>query len=341
MIAICGNFAKNDLNVVNGQVTKTRNLFHVLNNLPNEKIRVIDTSKNKLLLFLSIFLIYFKCDTFFLCVSRNGTKLLTPLLRVLKKIRKKTKILFFCIGTCPLPRDYVPGAALTKKELRLGKKLSCFNYVCAETKTMKKELENVFNLKNIVVFKNYQTNKNIVKCGMETNGRFVFFSRISHEKNIEELFEALDKLDRDFSINISIDFYGPIESSILDLFEKQVSARKNCEYKGIINSDESISTLANYNALIFTTKCLEGTPGAIVDAAFANLPVLSQSFWASKELIETSGIGIVDNDISNNIKNFLSMNKNEVNNLKNNCYNFAMSYSFEEAIDMINTLIYN
>ena len=342
MYVICGNFANNNTSIVNGQVTKTRNFAKLLKKT-KEKIKTIDTSKNKLLVFFEIISAFFKCDVFFLCVSRNGTKRLTPLISFCKKIRKKTRIIFLCVGTCPLPKDYYPGKQLTKKEMSIGKKLSVFDIVCPETEIMKTELQNVFGLHNVCVFKNVQIGKRIMpkKSTSLPENKFVYFSRISLEKNIVELFEAIDKLDSNCKLQYSIDFYGPIDDDARSFFDDQIRKRKNINYKGILDNEKAIEILNGYKALIFTTKCLEGTPGAIIDSAFANLPVVSQPFWASNELIIEPNIGTVNSDIYDNILNFLKMDHKEIDAFKNNCYSFAVLYSEQDAIERLKSLINN
>ncbi len=338
-VVLCGNFAKDNLSVVNGQVTKTRNLFSLLQK-KFVKVKRLDTSKNRIALFCSIVFSYLFCDAFCLCVARNGTKRLVPLLNFLKKVKKKTRVYFFCVGTCPLPSDYYPNMVLSEKQIAIKKYLKNFNAICPETKVLKKALENVFGLNNVIVFKNYQIEKRIVESkNVQHNGKYVFYSRISNEKNIHYLIDCAFRLA--IKKDIKIDFYGPIEKDVESDFLSFVNASKNFQYLGIIDSSKSIDVLSKYKALIFTTKCLEGTPGAIIDAFFANVPVVSQHFWACQELIVDPNTGIVDSDIFRGILSFESINQNQLKLYKKNCFDFATTYNEITALKNITILFSN
>ena len=342
MYTICGNFANDDINVVNGQVTKTRNVAYLLKKTGKE-ITTIDTAKGKLKTFFSILKCFSKSEVFFLCVARNGTKFIAPILRFLKRFRKKTKIIFLCIGTCPFPKDYKPGNKLTKKEMRIGKVLSSFDAVCPETEVMKLEIENVFGLNNVKTFKNWQINKKIVENRIDaaSNNKLVYFSRISREKNIEKLISAINELNQPHKASFEVDFYGPVEADVHDLFYEFINNNDNCFYKGVLDNALATETLCEYKALIFTTICLEGTPGTIIDAAFAGIPVISQPFWAIDELVVEPKIGFADENIVENIKKIMDISQSEMEEIRRNCYKFAISYSEDAAIERLNFLIDN
>ena len=340
MVVLCGNFAKGNLNIVNGQVTKTRNLLQLLDKDKFDKVKIIDTSYCKIINFLKIIFLFLRCRIFMLCVSRGGTKRIVPLINFLKFFKKNVKTIYFCVGTCPLPRLYHKGYVLNKREQIVGKRLKKFDFVCPETETMRNELEKVFGLKNLSVFKNFQLNKEVINISEnKRHGRFVFFSRISHEKNIETVFQAIDTIKAEKGFDVEIDFYGPIEDSVKNFFNDQIKKHDNCRYFGIIDSKKSITVLSNYEALVFTTKCLEGTPGAIVDSAFANVPIISQPFWASSELIQNTNIGCVFDNIGDGILHFLNLSQLEKDRLKNNCFIFAKSYDTESALKDLRLLI--
>jgi glycosyltransferase involved in cell wall biosynthesis len=337
-IAICGCFGgKNRL--AGGQGAKTINLSQTLSILYDCK--TVDTFNFKLksvAIFLKIVTLYFGCDVFCVCLSRNGTKFVLRLLFFLRLFKRKP-ILYFPVGVCPLPVDYKPGDTISKKVYRVANLLKRCDCVFVETNALLREFKRLFSLKNIHLFKNYIVDypplfKESFDYALNKKLKIVYFSRINKGKNTMELIECVSKLKKE-GFDLQVDFYG----SLTDDFKSEFLPRMDNQtffYKGYLKNEKT-RVLSQYDCMVFTTSYLEGTPGAIIDAYFAGLPVLSQWFWASEELVQIPGCGDVSNDVYHMIKNALTK-KNYLVNYQKNVYQFALSYyslSEKEEIERI------
>lgn len=113
-------------------------------------------------------------------------------------------------------------------------------------------------------------------------GRFVFVGQVREYKGIRELVEAAERLDRD----ASVDIFGPLFD---DLPGELFDHRRRVAYRGSLPSKAVISTLQQYDALVFPTKApTEGYPGAILEAFAAGLPVIASACGAISEIVDDS-----------------------------------------------------
>jgi len=342
-VAVCGCFGGRKGKNIAGQETKTINLFKIADKLSfAKKIDTFSIRWNFLFILIKIIFLFFWCDTFFLCTSRNGIKKILPLLVFLRKIKfKKTSILYFCVGTCPLPSNFVPGGMLLKKDIKIRKYLKQCSQIFAETQILADEISKQFNLVNVSIYKNYQINKDPISYNKNKHSfplKMVYFSRITKKKNYHFIFEALNCLINSGRNNFYVDFYGIVDENEKKFFFSKID-NKNFFYKGIISQKFSNDILSKYDFLLFTTSFLEGTPGTIIDAYFANIPILSQPFWACDELVRKPDTGIISNDFFNDL---IAVYDNPFLLLKkvDNIYKMALSYSSKYAIDdMKNILI--
>ena len=128
----------------------------------------------------------------------------------------------------------------------------------------------------------------------DTPFRFVFLSRISREKGVSEIFEAVQKLADKFEF--IVDFYGPIEEGYRSTFEQHLSQNPACRYLGyldLINDPEvAYEKLAQYHTLVFPTYWKgEGFPGVILDAYITGLPVIASDWNMNAELVQDGQTG--------------------------------------------------
>lgn len=127
--------------------------------------------------------------------------------------------------------------------------------------------------------------------------RFLFLSRIIADKGCDYIFDALDIVQREMAgKNVTVDFYGPIDDSYRERFEKRLTETEGASYKGFIDLRDTANyaQLATYDAMLFPTYWHgEGFPGIIIDAFIAGLPVIASDWGHNKELIDDGQTGII------------------------------------------------
>lgn len=115
--------------------------------------------------------------------------------------------------------------------------------------------------------------------------RFVYIGQVRAYKGIMELVEAAERLNG----NVAVDVYGPMFDDLpADLFRD----RRRILYRGLLEHQDVISTMRQYDALILPTKAhTEGYPGTIIEAYAAGLPVITTTSGAIPEIVnESNGI---------------------------------------------------
>lgn len=114
--------------------------------------------------------------------------------------------------------------------------------------------------------------------------KFVFIGLVCKEKGIEHIL----RFQREYGHDYLIDIYGPI----LDTQYQHI--KQNSYYKGVIEPQDVISVLANYDVLLLPTFYPgEGYPGIIIEANSVGLPVISTHWLAIPELVINEKTGIL------------------------------------------------
>lgn len=124
--------------------------------------------------------------------------------------------------------------------------------------------------------------------------RLASLGQVREDKGIFVLLESLRDPRILAKSNVQCDIYGPLFQSISERFEEELSRTPNAHYCGIVNAEEAVATLANYDALIFPTFYKgEGHPGVIMEAMMAGIPVITTSFRSIPELIHNGENGLL------------------------------------------------
>ena len=121
----------------------------------------------------------------------------------------------------------------------------------------------------------------------QPTGKFAYLGHVRECKGIETIRRCASHLPENFQIDI----YGPVTHGYsiegADFFPPRV------DYKGSVEPANVISTLMEYDALLFPTHCkTEGYPGVILEAFGAGIPVVASRWNAIPEIVEdgTSGL---------------------------------------------------
>ena len=121
--------------------------------------------------------------------------------------------------------------------------------------------------------------------------RFVFVGHVKPTKGVGELIEAAAGLPDD----CSVDVYGPFHDG---LTEATFANRPKIRYRGVIQPDEVVPTLARYDALVLATyHGGEGYPGVIHEAYLAGRPVIVSRWGFLPEIVDDgSGLFVTPRD---------------------------------------------
>lgn len=117
--------------------------------------------------------------------------------------------------------------------------------------------------------------------------KFVFISRVIPEKGIIEIIKAANQLPKEYCIDI----YGPIDDRHykVDFFDN-----KKVTYKGLLNPNQVINTLSNYDVLMLPSYFEgEGYPGIVIESLALGIPVITTNWKALPEIITTNVNGIL------------------------------------------------
>lgn len=173
--------------------------------------------------------------------------------------------------------------------------LKKYNIIFVECNDLKVNLEK-HGLNNIKVIPNCRPrpiNREYIKNNIDSKHiRCLFMSRIDKGKGVFKIIDAFNKLEGDLC---SVDFYGPIEVSIKDEFDKKIN-RDNMRYMGIVDSskEDIYKIISQYDLLLFPTDYItEGYPGILAEAKIAGIPILTSNFRYSKEIVTHLEDGLI------------------------------------------------
>ncbi len=288
-ILILGNFNYTDPTAINGQTQKTRELYQLLK---LEKNFIIDTwdsdsiNRNPIKGFAKLFFKLATNRTYIILPAHKSIYVLVPL-TLLFSLFRKTRLIYIVIGGW-LP-DFAERSAIA---LRCLKRIDS---IMVETEHMKTKLLQL-NLNNVEMLPNFKLiEPEKIKSDYQTRKplKGVFISRVTEQKGIFILLDAIKELNNTYQNSINVDFYGPIDASLTDFCE-QVENIPNVQYKGVLDPAKIQETFKDYDVLIFPTFYDgEGFPGVFLDAINANLPIVASDWKYNTEIIEHNKTGLV------------------------------------------------
>lgn len=292
-LGICGSFG-GKAKTFDGQTIKTQNLTVQIGKiLGKDAIASINShywKKNPIKFFFDCVLLSRSSQCILMMPAQNGIRLFAPLFLTLKKIFHN-RLYYSVIG------GWLPELVAKKKHLE--KYLKKFDEIFVETSTMKNQLEKI-GFRNISIIPNFKMLEPIRKEALNQNVSKPFklcsFSRVMEEKGILDAAKMIVRLNNALGeCAFTLDIYGIIDEKYKTVFNVEICELPDyIQYKGYIDSSESVAVLSQYFAQIFPTKFYtEGLPGSIIDGFFAGVPVIA-SHWAScEDIVEDMKNGIV------------------------------------------------
>ena len=233
-----------------------------------------------------------------IAVSSGGRALLLPIAYFKKKLFKKYEYSIIAIN------GYIIQEFSTKNRIKnflMLNSLKKAEKVFVEVEGLKKNLEEIYGVENVIWFPNFKPDKDYVsyentanynKFNNDRTLKCVFLSRVSLVKGIDIAINAIKELIDD-GVNISLDIYGPISDEAKDII-LSIEYEKSINYVGNIPNHQVTKELSKYNLFLFPTRHKrEGFPAALIDAFSASLPVISSNISYNKEIIVDKENGLI------------------------------------------------
>lgn len=277
-----------------GQTIKTRVLIEELKRkYPNAELKLVDTyqyTKRVWRVLKDLFTCMKQSQVVFLLLSRNGMRVIFPIVNFLNLFYKK-----------PIFHDCIGGNldVLAEKYPFLKKQLKRFDINWVESPVLKTRLEKM-GVHNVEYLPNFKRLRILPKSELSQKNQvpynFCTYSRVNEAKGIGRAAEAILQINRAAGKTlVALDVYGPIEEDydqILDRYIEQANGA--ITYRGVVEYDKSVEILKDYYALLFPTIFQgEGFPGTLIDALSAGVPVIATDWHCNGEIIKNEYTGYV------------------------------------------------
>lgn len=313
-VLVVGNFGEKK-NILTGQTVKTRAVYSLISKyLSPSKFDKFNTEdlRNPLKWF-TLLRKLFHCRRLIYMPAYGNLKFLLPVYFLLSLIGR-FDIIYIVIGGW-LP-DYIRHKPLHRFILRR------IRVIMAETVAMKKALERDYGFTNVKLLYNFRDRNEsydvlhdnkpaepVLSKG-ETPGKLkiVYLGRVMRQKGIDIIFDMAERLrEKPLSaegknIDVTIDVYGQVNKEYKVDFDRRLTElsagdHTGCKivYKGDIEPQEVIETLAAYDLMLFPTlfTSVEGIPGSLVESLMAGVPVICREWIHANEVITHGSNGIV------------------------------------------------
>lgn len=323
-----------------GQTIKTRVLFEEIKRMdPESRIFVADTynyKKRALNLLCRLVEVLKESDVVFILLSRNGMKVLFPIVNGLNVLFKK-----------PILHDCIGGSLdeLAKQSPKLIRQLNKFTVNWVESEQLKARLE-ALGVKNVEYLPNFKRLNRVREDSLALTYpeqfRFCTFSRVNEAKGIGRACEAVIEINQKYGFTKAIlDVYGPIEDNYDDTLNRYIDLSNGAiSYHGVVSADKSVETLAGAYALLFpTTFHGEGFPGTIMDAFSAGVPIIATDWHLNGEIIQEGHTGFLYDpqkpEKLAELMEYLMNNPELVFAMRKNCLEEAKKYAPEIVMGTI------
>lgn len=314
---------------------KAHLLLETYKRIDNSKFKTIDTdgyNKNPRIILNLLYQIFVKkYDVIFLCTATKSADRLFTLVSIFRNEELK-KIVYHPQGM------YIEEAILAG--IYSADKYKSMRMVYLESKRaarlFKERGINAFFFPN---FKKFNLDKIYVqqKEADSTIWKFIFLSRISIDKGVFLLLDAIQKLESQ-TRTIQIDFFGHIDEDIKLEFEFRLKNTSNVNYCGFLDlmyeTDCSYDLISTYDLMILPTFWKgEGIAGVFIDAFISGLPVLTTSWNVNEEVVfdNYNGWIIPINDVDALVDKLTMVltDINKLNEMKRNAFSSRVDYNFE------------
>ena len=120
----------------------------------------------------------------------------------------------------------------------------------------------------------------------QSRNRFLMLSRLTVEKGVDVVIDAVARLPKHAPIQVAIAGKGPLEDRV-----RAAAEDPRITYLGYISGQEKLQALTNAGWLLIPSLWYENAPVAIIEAAAYGLGVIGSDIGAIPEFVETGRTG--------------------------------------------------
>lgn len=336
MILVIGYFGY-VTNQIDGQTIKTREIFALLHDRCSGSVDYCDTQalRSKPLTIISVMNKVRKADIIVYLPGKNNLIYLLDLIWLFAN--KRTKFIYPVVGGWL--SDFIEG------KTKLIRRLKTFAFIGVETLSLKSKLINKYGFTNVDILTNFRSFKyhpTITEKSAIDNGlNIVFMARVSHTKGVDTIFDVAELLKADGVNDVTITFYGKIESGYESVFFSRIDKLNQiCTYGGLVQPADVYKTLNQYDLLVLPTFYEgEGFPGSIVDSYKSGLPVIVSRWKDLPEFVEDGKTGfLVEPNNSSQIYKiilYLKRKHQKLYELKQKAYSKSYEFGSEKAWNIL------
>lgn len=336
---ICGHLGSGH-NLLNGQTIKTRAVAEELKRrLGERQIIEVDTHggiKAAPRMLYQSWKMFRECENIIMMPAYKGVIVFTPAFLFYNCFFHR-RLIYIVIG------GWLD--SFLNRNRWLVRMLKGFSDIYVETSTMKKALK-LRGFQNVWIMPNFKhlpiLQEEELDLHPEAPFKICTFSRIMKEKGIEDVIEAVKKVNIDRAETVFIlDIYGSVDAGYKERFEKlRRDFPDYIHYKGAVAPEESVAVLKAYFALIFPTQYYtEGFPGTIIDAYAAGIPVIASCWESFSDVIDPgiTGIGYEFKNVRDleRVLIHIALCPEVIIAMKGNCLNRAKKFLPETAVQMM------
>lgn len=246
----------------------------------------------------------FQIDHYFRVSSSSRYKKATSLLWIASVMRVWKPSLFLSIGVHKLANQvasvlpmstYTILQDVTYRESisdpRVKRAIHLYDAIAPQTKSMERIYRTIESKKSYVrslpcfapdIDKQYSeikpTNKHII---------LAYFGRVAKNKGIELLIQAMSRVSHKY--NVCLHIWGKCDKEYLQELQMRTTQYKFIVFKGPYpDPPDYFSLMAQYDGVLFASTHSEGLPLVIVEALGCGMPILSTSYGAITESLESS-----------------------------------------------------
>ncbi len=123
----------------------------------------------------------------------------------------------------------------------------------------------------------------------ESRSRFLMLTRLTVEKGVQTVLDAMLRLPKDLPIEVAIAGKGPLEAQV----RAAAAADDRIRYLGFLDGDAKAAALARAGHLLLPSLWYENAPVTIVEAAAYGLGLIGSDIGGIPEFVEPNETGIL------------------------------------------------
>jgi len=332
-VLVIGHFGKKHMRI-GGQTTKTIAIGKLLSShFGTDNVYELDTGllTSLKLPWLEVARILGRASVIVMIPGQNALHTLMPFIYLISKFNR-AKIAVIPVGG-NLANE-IQGHFFTKRALR------SVQAILPQSEHMAVELRESYSFQNVHIMPNFRQHYTHGAGTTTEDGlKLAYLGRITPDKGIQTLTEAIHRLPEDEKLSVKLDIWGPIEDDYHREFERAIKPLSNIRYRGIMSQTEIGATLPAYDALVApTVHRTEGIPGSIIDAFTCGITVIASNWLLIPEVVQHRVNGLLfpprDPNALSQAISLILRDRELLSNLKNNARKAGLQYSPDKALSV-------